>query len=85
MITVLTVSRARAVFSETVNRVAYTKERVTVERRGKALVAMVPVEDLQLLQDLEDRMDLSDARAALAEAKKKGAKSFSALKKTLGL
>lgn len=81
----LTVSKAREVFAETVNRVAYTKERVMVERRGKAVAAMVPVEDVELLQFLEDRMDLDDARAAIAEAKKNGSKSFSVLKKELGL
>lgn len=81
----LTVSKAREVFAETVNRVAYTKERVMIERRGKAVAAMVPVEDVELLQFLEDRMDLDDARAAIAEAKKKGSKSFSVLKKELGL
>ena len=81
----LTVSEARKVFAETVNLVAYTKERVMVERHGKALVAMVPVEDVELLRDLEDRMDLSDARAAIAEAKKKGTKPWSVLKKQLGL
>jgi hypothetical protein len=43
------------------------------------------VEDVELLQFLEDHMDLGDARAAIAEAKKKGSKSFSALKKELGL
>ena len=81
----LTVSKAREVFAETVNRVAYTNERVMVERRGKAVAAMVPVEDVELLQFLEDHMDLDDARAAIAEAKKKGSKSFSVLKKELGL
>ncbi|MBA0915759.1 MAG: type II toxin-antitoxin system Phd/YefM family antitoxin [Nitrospira sp.] len=81
----LTVSEARKVFAETVNLVAYTKERVMVERHGKAVVAMVPVEDVELLRDLEDRMDLSDVRAAIAEAKKKGTKPWSVLKKQLGL
>ena len=81
----LTVSEARRVFAETVNIVAYTKERVMVERHGKAVVAMVPVEDVELLRDLEDRMGLSDARAAIAEAKKKGTKPWSVLKKQLGL
>jgi len=81
----LTVSKARKLFAETVNRVAYTKERVMVERHGKAVVAMVPVEDVELLRDLEDRMDLGDVRAAIAEAKKKGTKPWSVLKKQLGL
>jgi len=30
--------------------------------------AAVPAEDLQLLEELEDRMDLKEARAALAQA-----------------
>jgi len=46
---------------------------------------MVPVEDVELLRDLEDRMDLGDARAAIAEAEKKGTKPWSMLKKELGL
>ena len=83
--TALTVSKAREEFSETVNRVAYVKERVVVERRGKAVVAMVPIEDLELLQALEDQIDLADARAALAEAKKNGTTSFAVLTKELGL
>ena len=83
--TALTVSKARKVFSETVNRVAYTKERVMVERHGKAIMAMVPVEDVELLQEFENRMDLADIRAALAEVKKKGTKPWSVLKKELGL
>jgi prevent-host-death family protein len=81
----LAISKAREEFSEMVNRVAYTKERVMVERHGKAVVAMVPVEDVELLRDIEDRMDLSDVRAAIAEAKKKGTKPWSVLKKELGL
>jgi hypothetical protein len=36
----------------------------------------VPIDDLRLLEDLDDRGDLVDARAALAEANKKGAKSL---------
>jgi prevent-host-death family protein len=81
----LAASKAREVFAETINRVAYAKERVLVERRGKAVVAVVPMEDFELLQALEDRIDLNDARAALAEAKKKGTKSLTALTKELGL
>jgi prevent-host-death family protein len=83
--TALPMTKAREEFAETVNRVAYTKERVLVEKHGKALVAVVPLEDLQLLQALEDRIDLTEARAALAEAKVKGTKSLQTLKDELGL
>jgi prevent-host-death family protein len=49
------------------NRVRYQGERVVVERRGKGVAALVPVEDLELLQALEDRIDLAAARKALRE------------------
>ncbi|ALA58445.1 hypothetical protein [Nitrospira moscoviensis] len=38
-----------------------------------------------IMEELEDRIDLADARAALAETKKKGAKSLDAILKDLGL
>ena len=81
----LTASKARAGLSDTINRVAYTKERILVERRGKPVVAVVSIEDLELLRNLEDHYDLADARAALAEAKKKGTKSLRTIKEELGL
>lgn len=49
------------------------------------LGAVVPIADLRLLEALEDRMGLADARAALAETKKKGAKPLDAMLKELGL
>lgn len=81
----ITASKVRKDFSDTVNRVAYGRERVVLQRRGKEIAAVVPIEDLKLLEALEDRMDLADARAALLETKKKGAKSLQAVMKELGL
>lgn len=72
---------ARAGLSELVNRAAFGKERVVLTRHGKPVGALVPIEDLDLLQALEDRMDLDDARAALAEAGRKGTKPLRALLK----
>jgi len=83
--TTLTASKVREGFSETLNRVAFGKERVVLHRHGKEVAAVVPIEDLKLLQELEDRIDLADARAALAEAKKKGTKPLQTIKKELGL
>ncbi len=65
---------ARDRFSEMVNRAAIGKERVVLTRRGKPLAAVVPLEDMELLEDLEDRLDLDDARAALEEWKQTGEK-----------
>jgi prevent-host-death family protein len=76
---------ARAQFSEIINRAAFGKERVTLTRRGKEIVAVVPIEDVKLLEALEDKIDLEEARAALAEAKKKGTVSWEKIKKDLGM
>ena len=78
-------TRVRNDFAETINRVAYQGERIILERRGKPMAAVVPIEDLELLQDLENRMDLDEARAALADAKKHGTVSWDKIKADLGL
>ena len=62
---------ARAQFSEIINRAAFGKERVTLTRRGKEIVAVVPIEDMKLLEALEGKIDLEEAREALSEVKKK--------------
>ena len=77
--------KARQGFADTINRAAYGKERVVVRRRGKEIAAVVPIDDLRLLEELEDRIDLADARAALVETRKKGAKSLDAIQKEMGL
>ena len=79
------ITEIRQNFSETVNQVAYGKERVTVTRHGKALVALVPIEDLELLERLEDQVDLERTRAALEEAKAQGVVPWEQVKANLGL
>lgn len=85
----LNVSKAREEFSEVVNRAAYGKERTVVSRRGKDLAAVIPMDDLRLLERLAqkeiDRIDLEDARAALKEAEEKGTIPLEEAKKHLGL
>ena len=78
----LSASTVREEFSETLNRVAYKGERIVLERHGKDVAALVPVEDLELLEQLEDRMDLEAARKALKE---QGSISLDALKAELGI
>ncbi len=46
-------------------RVQHAGDRVVVDRNGKPAFAVVPVEDLEALQRLEDAIDLEDARKAL--------------------
>jgi len=49
------------------------------------VAAVVRIEDLRLLEALEDRMHLGDARTVLAETKKKDAKPLRTLMKELSL
>ncbi|MBU0609214.1 MAG: type II toxin-antitoxin system Phd/YefM family antitoxin [Armatimonadetes bacterium] len=65
--TTLSVSKLRADLADAINRVAYRKERVIVERQGKRLVALVPVEELEWLEEMEDRWLLEAADEALRE------------------
>jgi prevent-host-death family protein len=76
---------ARENFSDVINRAAYGKERVILTRRGKAVVAVVPMDDIETLEALEDRIDLADALASLKEAEEKGTISLEDLKRELGL
>jgi prevent-host-death family protein len=80
--TKLAATAARDSFSEIINRVAYTGERIALERHGKTVAALVSAEDLELLQALEDRIDLAAARRALKEP---GRRSWTKVKAELGL
>ena len=70
-----------------INRASYGKERVALTRNGQTLAVLVSVEDLELLEAIEDRIDVEDARKALAEMKARGEKPlpWQAVKKRLGL
>jgi prevent-host-death family protein len=76
-------SEARLQFAEVVNKVAFGGERIVLHRHGKDVAAIVPVADLELLQQLEDRIDLESARKALSE--KAPRVSWKKLKAELGL
>ena len=68
-------SAARGSFADMVNRAAYGKERVVVKRRGKALAAIVPIEDIEALEELEDEIDARIAAKRLAAWERGGRKS----------
>jgi prevent-host-death family protein len=61
------VSEARESFADAVNRVAYSGERIVLNRRGKRLAAIVPVKDLDLIEAVEDRIDLAKVKARLLD------------------
>ena len=61
MTTKVTTAEARKNFADIVNNVAYGKDPVVLTRRGKELVALISMEDLQLLQKLEEQQDIAEA------------------------
>ncbi|HKA53366.1 MAG TPA: type II toxin-antitoxin system prevent-host-death family antitoxin [Candidatus Binatia bacterium] len=74
-------------FSGTLDRVATKGERIVLHRQGKNVAALIPVEDLALLEELEDRLDLEDFRAAKEEWEREGKKTvpWEKIKADLGL
>jgi prevent-host-death family protein len=81
----MTAAGARSQFSEIVNHTAFGGERVVVTRRGKPLAALVPIDDLALLEELENRVDARDFRVALKAARREAAVPWDELKRQLGL
>lgn len=63
---------AKEEFSELVNRVAHSKERIILTRRGKDIAAIVPIEDLHVLQNAQHKDDLHDAVESLKQAREQG-------------
>lgn len=51
-------------------RVRYRKERVIIEHRGKPVAALIPLEDLELLERLEEEWETQLLRAAKASSEK---------------
>lgn len=81
----LPVNEARRNLADLINRVAYARERIRLGRRGKTVAVIVPVEDADLLDALEDRVDLAAARRALREARGKKLIPWTKIKAELGL
>jgi prevent-host-death family protein len=72
----------RARLSDTLTKVAYQGERVVITRSGKKFVALIPVDDLEFLEALEERIDVEDAKKALKEP---GSVAWEKVKADLGL
>lgn len=79
-----TTADARQAFSDVINRAAYGKERVVLSRRGRDVVAVIPVEDLELLEAVEDREDAAAIRRAWAKQGDKPLADLDAVKERLG-
>ena len=83
--TIYTTSEFRKDTAEIVNRVAYGRERVLVGRHGKPVAALIPVEDLELLEYLEDQVDARTLRKARKAVEREGAVPWPKVKADAGL
>ncbi len=63
----MTTAKLRSNLSEAVNRAAYGGERIVLNRRGKPVAALVPIADIELLEELENEADIRAARKARKE------------------
>ena len=67
MATTVSTAEARKNFADIVNKVAYGTEPVVLTRRGQEIAALVSMEEFELLRQIEDHIDIEDAKTALAE------------------
>src|SRR5262249_34088319 len=78
----ISVSEIRDRLADALNRVAYAGERVVLERRGKGVAALVSLDDLKVLEELEERADI---RAASKARKEKGGITLAEYRKKRGI
>jgi prevent-host-death family protein len=76
-----TASTARAQFAEIVSRAEYAGERTIVHRRKRPVAAIVPIEDLELIERYEDELD----GHLIRKARKEKTVPWEKVKKELGL
>lgn len=79
----LPASKAREKFADILDEVSVRGDRVVLDRHGKAVAAVIPISDLEMLEDLEDRYDIESARESLSESDERI--PWERVKATLGL
>lgn len=67
MTTKISTADARKNFADIVNKVAYRKEPIVLTRRGQDVAALISIDELELLLQIEDHIDIEDAKKALAD------------------
>ncbi len=70
---------------ELFRNLAADQERLVVVREGKELAAVVPLEDLAILEELDDLLDQAALEASRKEAREQGTIPLAEVKARLGL
>lgn len=81
----ITTAEARQNLADVLNRAAYAKDRFVVTRHGNPLVAIVPLEEVTLLDRLRSLLARKDYEAALAEMEESGTRSWDEVRRELDL
>jgi PHD/YefM family antitoxin component YafN of YafNO toxin-antitoxin module len=68
-----------------IDKIAIEKERIILQKEGKSVAALVPIEELEILQELDDLEDQLDIKAAAEAMKEPGIVSWEDFKLQLGL
>ena len=58
---------ARKNLADVINAAQYGKDRIILTRHGKPVAGIISVDDLNLLENLEDRLDLKGATEILED------------------
>ena len=72
---------AAPTLDDVVDEVVRNREPVVIHRKKKPVAVVVPIEDLELVERLEDEIDIRGAR----KARKEKTVSWQQVKKELGL
>jgi len=62
--TTTSISELKSALSEFLNRAAYGRERIIIASRGKPKAAVIGIEDLRRLEELEDALAAHEALEA---------------------
>ncbi len=63
----ISIEDAKTHFSELIDKVSFEKIRIPIEHEGKPLAVIVPLEDLQVLEELEGMLDILEAHGVMKE------------------
>lgn len=80
----ITTAEARKHMAELLNRTAYGGERFVVTRHGKELAAIVPIEEMTLLDRLRSLLTRKEFEAAMAEVESSRTRPWREVRRELG-
>jgi prevent-host-death family protein len=63
-VTTTSISELKSALSEFLNRAAYGRERIIISSRGRPKAAVISIEDLRRLEELEDALAAHEALEA---------------------